>query len=84
MVREIEAGKRAEGSHIEPRDFIGGQHMTLIWLNQFQSVIPRRREGGFSFEVQQFGQEDLGGAIPVKTFSGGVVVGANEGAELTV
>src|SRR5262245_6847774 len=44
---------------------------------------PRRRGGGFTFEVQHFG-EGLGRGPEVKAFSWSVVVGANEGVEAPV
>ncbi len=47
------------------------------------SSSPRKRGGGFTFEVQQF-LEHLRGGCEVKAFSGGVVVGVEEGVEALV
>jgi hypothetical protein len=44
---------------------------------------PRKRGGGFTFEVQQF-VEHLCGCFEVKAFSWGVVVGAQEGVEAPI
>ena len=45
--------------------------------------FPRKREGGFTFEVQQF-VEHLCRCFEVKAFSWGVVVGAQEGVEASI
>ena len=46
--------------------------------------FPHRREGAFTFEVQQLEglQECLGWGFEVQAFSGGVVVGFDDGLEL--
>src|SRR4051812_1764766 len=45
---------------------------------------PRKREGGFAFEVQQELAEALGWGCPVKAFSRGVVVGAEAVGEVVL
>src|ERR1700722_7050278 len=49
----------------------------------FQPSSPRRRGGGFTLEVQRFG-EGLGGGFEVKKFSRGVIVGGHEMAEAAI
>src|SRR6266852_2976036 len=44
---------------------------------------PRKRGGGFTFEVQQF-EEGLRWGFEVKAFSRGVVVGTDDGVETLV
>ena len=53
----------------------GGKRLPL------HSSFPRKREGGFTFEVQQLGQECLGWGLEVQAFSRGIVVGGGEGIE---
>ena len=43
--------------------------------------FPRRREGGFTFEVQQLDLECLMRGVEVEAFSGGIVVGVGEGLD---
>src|SRR5690606_3534212 len=45
---------------------------------------PRRRGGGFSFEVQQVGREGRGGRFPAEAFSRCAVVGGDDGGEQLV
>src|SRR5690606_39813808 len=44
---------------------------------QRTSSFPRRREGGFTFEVQQFGK-DLGRGLPAEALPGRVIVESGE------
>ena len=46
--------------------------------------FPRKREGGFTFEVQQLFAEDFGWGVEVKAFAGRVVVDCRKGVELIV
>ena len=39
---------------------------------------PRKRGGGFTFEVQHLAPEDFCRGVPVKALSGGVVIGLDE------
>ena len=47
------------------------------WTTMLFPSFPRRREGGFTFEVQQVTGEDLGRGIEVKTLSWSVIIRAN-------
>ena len=40
--------------------------------------FPRKREGGFTFEVQQITGEDLRRSFVVKTLSRSVIIGSNQ------
>ena len=42
------------------------------------SSFPRRREGGFTFQVQQFLAENLCGGFVVKTLSRSMIIGAHQ------
>ena len=43
-----------------------------------ESSFPRRREGGFTFQVQQFMAENLCRSFVVKTLSRRMIIGANQ------
>src|SRR5579883_230558 len=45
--------------------------------------FPRKREGGFTLEVQQF-EEDLGARLVAEAFSWGVIIEAEEGEEALI
>src|SRR5262245_34285358 len=44
--------------------------------------FPRKREGGFTLEVQQLSKECLGWGLEVEAFSRGIVVGGGDGIEV--
>ena len=44
--------------------------------------LPRLRECGFTFEVQQLDLECLMRGMEVEAFSGGIVIGLSEGLDL--
>ena len=52
----------------------------MSWRRETYESSPRRRGGGFTFEVQHLG-ESLGRGFEVKAFSRSVVVGGDEGVE---
>src|SRR3990170_7495386 len=43
---------------------------------------PRKRGGGFTFEVQQLAEEDLSWGLEVQALSGGIVIGSDELVEV--
>src|SRR5262249_52356123 len=53
------------------------------YLSASRSSSPRKRGGGFTFEVQQF-VEHLSRCFEVKAFAWGVVVGSQEFVELSM
>ena len=49
----------------------------IIFSNE-ESSLPRKREGGFTFEVQQFFQENLRWSFKVQALSRSVIIGSNQ------
>src|SRR5436309_15256634 len=56
----------------------------VLYARQSQSSFPRKREGGFTFEVQQVTAENLCRGFVVKTLSRSVIIGTHQGEQALI